>query len=326
MSTFWDTHVHLFSHRHIKSDLYFGRHRLPRWAWPIIKAIHEVIDHAGDIVPDHVEALVETALAVFRLDDDARRIGQLIRLFYTPVDQQLAHLQAEWTRLGIAGGYVLIPAVGDYRRATRDICAAAVQYDNVKVFAPWECAHLRGVFGIKYYPALSGRQGIAEMGKMRLPIIAHCSGGGIRADGVTLAQARKYNRPGWVHDVVDVWPEARIVLAHGGGRAEFLKTLDTAKDTPIKNLLRNTSDFGPDWPGAFVAMDTAFHEHQTRSDYMNAIAQMDGLARGRVLLGSDHPLMLSGQSYADWARDTREAWGWGLDEVEAARVRFEGEK
>jgi hypothetical protein len=49
MNTFYDTHVHLFSHRHIRSDLYFGRHHLPKWAWPLIRAISEVIDHAGAV-------------------------------------------------------------------------------------------------------------------------------------------------------------------------------------------------------------------------------------------------------------------------------------
>jgi|GEM_PF-4632244 len=42
------------------------------------------------------------------------------------------------------------------------------------------------------------------------------------------------------------------------------------------------------------------------------------------MLNEYDPLDLPSYSYAAWARDTREAWGWGLDEVEAARVRFEG--
>lgn len=324
INTFWDTHVHIFSHRWINDDVYFGRHHLPAWAWPVIKALRAAAHGAAHWIPDDVTSIIETALDVFRLDDDARRVLDMIELFYLPASTQLDRLRAHWRAAGIAGGYILIPAVGDYRRATREICAAVGDASDVRVFAPWQVSNDPGVFGVKFYPALEGRAVVPQVVGCGRPIIAHCSHGGIRRGQRSEAVERRDNAPDWVLDALEYNPRARIVLAHGGGEWAFLRACDPAKDVPIKNLIRDHGGPGTEHPGAWIGADVAFHEGIGRSRYTERWLGTDALMVGHVLTGSDWPLHLPKYTYATWASRARYTFGAGLDDIEAARGTFEG--
>ena len=324
LNTFWDTHCHIFSHRWINDDVYFGRHHLPAWAWEVIKALRAAAKGLQSLAPDHVGDLIETATWFFRLQDDAHRIADLIGLFYMSPADQLARLRAAWKASGIAGGYVLIPAVGDYRRATREICAAVGDAADVRVFAPWQCVNEPGVFGVKYYPAVEGRQALLEVARTHKPIIAHCSPGGIRKGQRSEAAERRDNAPGWVLDALEYNPRARIILAHGGNERAFLRACNPKLDVPIKNLIRDHGGPGTEHPGAFIGVDTAFHEGVGSRQYRNTWHNTDALLIGHVLIGSDWPLHLPKYAYGDWANWAHYTFGNGLDDIEAARVAFEG--
>lgn len=324
INTFWDTHCHIFSHRWINDDVYFGRHHLPAWAWPVIKALRAAAHGAKHWIPDDVTSIIETALDVFHLDDDARRILDMIELFYLPASTQLSRLRAHWRAAGIAGGYILIPAVGDYRRATREICAAVGDASDVRVFAPWQVCDEPGVYGVKYYPAVEGRRVLSEVVECGRPIIAHCSPGGIRRNARNAAAEQRDNAPGWVLDALGYDTHARIILAHGGNERAFLRGCNPKLDAPIKNLIRDHGGPGTENPWAFIGVDTAFHEGMGSARYRNAWADTDALMVGHVLIGSDWPLHLPKYDYATWARRARHTFGAGLDDIEAARVAFEG--
>jgi len=307
--------------------IYFGDQGLPKRAVMLAIRVGEYL-RGADVVPDELEDVVEFALKLFRLDDEAEGLREMIRVFYSSPAAQLAKLQKEWKELGISGGCVLIPQVGEYRKATEAITAAAAQYDNVRVFAPWACNHLPGVSGTKFYPALEGRDNVRQMLEDGLPMTVHCSPGGIRAAKYSESQAKALNRPGWVNDALELGIPFKVCLAHGGGRDGFVSFSmnqdEPGRNYPIDNLLRDLCPGMSERPDCRLFVDTAFHEHQSRADYKTAVMRLPGWWRGSVLLGSDWPLHLAKYSYAQWARETRAAWGEVLDEVRAAEVAFFG--
>ena len=321
-----DSHIHVFSHKHIAADLHFGRHHLPAVAWAALRALAPLVEEASETV---VARAVDAALD--RVDDapDLSGIADLIRLFYTHPADQIDVLQDAWRRHGIAGGLVLIPAVGDYRRATRDIVAAAKKHNNITVFAPFDCTDISGVAGVKIYPALEGpervRRAVETACDRGLPIVAHCSSGGIRAAGVTQAQAGSRNAPWWVAEALHVGLRPRLVLAHAGGRDAWVRARITGAETAIDRILRDTMPGClSEYPGAWVGVDTAYHEGMAASDYRTAQARMPAWYSGRVLVGSDWPLHLAEYSYGEWAAAARTAWGAYADDIERAECALIG--
>jgi hypothetical protein len=324
INTFCDTHCHIFSHRWINDDVYFGRHRVPGWAGSLLPMLRDAAKGLKSLIPDDIELAIETTVEAFHLDDDARRIAEIIGLFYMSPADQIERLRAMWRANGISGGYILIPAVGDYRRATREITAACAAYDDIKVFAPWQCADEPGVYGVKYYPALDGRACLPQVVGCHKPIIAHCSPGGIRKGQRSESAERADNAPGWVHDALALNPKARITLAHGGGERAFLRACNPKFDTPVKNLIRDHGGPGTEHPDAWIGVDTAFHEGVGLPWYKSPWMVTDATMIGHVLIGSDWPLHLPLYSYSTWARRARYTFGAGLDNIDAARVAFEG--
>jgi hypothetical protein len=326
-NTFMDSHIHIFSHEFMDGGIYFGERGLPRSVVMLAIRVGEYL-RTVDVVPDEIEDVVDFALKLFRLDDEAEGIREMIRVFYSSPAAQLARLQKAWKELGISGGCILIPQVGEYRKATEAITAAAAGMDNVKVFAPWTCNYLPGVSGTKLYPALQGRENIRQMIEDGLPMAVHCSGGGIRAPKYSESEAVALNRPGWVNDALELGEPFRICLAHAGGRRAFVDwALNQDRpgfNFPIDNLLRELCPGMSEYPECRLFVDTAFHEHQSREDYRTAVMRLPGWWRGSVLLGSDWPLHLAEYSYSQWAEETRAAWGEVIDEVQAAERAFFG--
>jgi len=308
----YDTHFHIFCRRHIDASIHFGRHEFSSALWPVVdilakcEKLNDALE-AVDRIVDHLPVGVDISGAL-----------DVVRLFYMDPYDQLSYITSEWRKLGILGGFVLIPAIGDYRRATREITAAAHSFPEVRVFAPWDCSDIPGVSGIKLYPALEGYERVqkacytAESKKM--PIVAHCSPGGIRASGCSLAAAKARNSPWWLSEALHAGLSLRVVLAHAGGRDAWVRARITGAETAIDRILRDTMPGLSEYPTSWVGVDTAYHEAQDADDYRLALSRLPGWYAGRVLPGSDWPLHMPEYSYQAWADATRRAWaGWDQD-------------
>lgn len=308
----YDMHFHVFCRRHISASIHFGRHEFSSALWPVVdilakcEKLNDALESVDRIV-DHLPVGVDISGAL-----------DVVRLFYMDPYDQLCYITDQWRRLGILGGCVLIPAIGDYRRATREIAAAAHAFPEVRVFAPWDCADIPGVSGIKLYPALEGydrvQKACYEAEARRLPIIAHCSPGGIRAADVSISAAEARNRPWWLSEALAAGMRQHVVLAHAGGRQSFVHNAIVGKETTIDRILRDTMPGLSEYPTSWVGVDTAYHESQDADDYLLALSRLPGWYAGRVLPGSDWPLHLAEYSYQTWADTTRRAWaGWDPD-------------
>lgn len=86
----------------------------------------------------------------------------------------------------------------------------------------------RGCRGVKLYPALGYlptderlQPVYAFTQEAGVPVITHCSPGGIRARGLTHAQAAELCHPRHYRAVAEAFPQLRICLAHYGGYQEW---------------------------------------------------------------------------------------------------------
>lgn len=283
-----DEHCHVFDPRTL-DDFFWRRWRVPASVLRAIGYIRDAIDTSVAVAPAQVErALRATGILGGWAD--------LLRTVYAPPITQVRAILQAWDAAGITGGCILVPAIGDARDLTARV-VGAIQVlgaaDRVRVYAPVG-AQMAGVYGVKLYPSLEPDAAIQNALASGRPIVAHYGPGGVRAPGVTRAQARRRNGVQWLADALQDGWRGTVVLAHGAGH--------TAQDGPIDRLLRDTCPGVSDYPGADVRVDTAYV-------WPVRATALPPWWSGRVVVGSDYPLHLPQYAYADWARAARRVWG-----------------
>ena len=314
--TLYDNHLHIINPATTPPALAAGRFDLSRAEMSMVLFLSRFID--SDLLPDTLEGALEVVDDVLKMYSPKwRRLRLLLALWNMSIEKQVTMIARMLKMNGVAGGNILL-IPGTPERAIHEVIGCC-EGTRLRVFVPWQFANLPGVAGIKHYPSLQGgewQQCADTACALDLPVISHCSPGGVRASGMTATKAKNLNAPGhWLEPVRD--RPFRLCLAHGGGTSAFVQAVTGSEAAGVKTLQYMMREACPptEWAGR-LWVDTAFHDGQGSDAYQRATARAG--APWRVLWGSDWPLHMSGWSYQQAAAWGRAYWG---DQV-AAQSEF----
>lgn len=314
----YDNHMHVINEATTPPEIAAGRWEISRAEMSAIMAMSHLL--RGIDWPDEIDAAAGLLGEILGHLPRVRRIRELVALYFMSTEQQIKLIRKMLRVNGVAGANVLL-IPGTSARGIREVLAACAGTE-LRVFVPWPYADREGVAGIKHYPSLKGGQWqscVDTACALDLPIISHCSPGGVRDPDISEAAARGLNTPGrWLDEVRD--RPIRLCLAHAGGNSWARNLARKRIPTPwtLDYMMREACP-PTEWAGR-LWVDTAFHDDQGTDRYRRAVAKAG--APWRVLWGSDWPLHLPSWSYAqacDWGRAY-----WG-DQV-AAQAEFSGRR
>lgn len=129
---------------------------------------------------------------------------------------------------------------------------------------------------------------------LNLPVMTHCSRGGVTGKKTTLAQADLWSSPGAWEPVRDRFPAMRVCLAHFGGTADWRAYVDDGIDprdpkaraanwqVAIRRMIE-----GDDWPNLWTDISYTLFQFDDFVPFLKIFLENDRLA-DRVLFGSDY--------------------------------------
>lgn len=134
------------------------------------------------------------------------------------------------------------------------------------------------------YPLLAERN---------LPVLSHCSRGGVIGRGIAAAQGDAWSSPMAWAPVRDRFPALRICLAHFGGMADWRAYVDEgidprdpdARSANWQVCIRGMIE-GGDWPNLWTDISYTLFQFDDFIPFLRIFLENDRLA-GRVLFGSD---------------------------------------
>lgn len=115
----------------------------------------------------------------------------------------------------------------EYPKSVIPFFAADPRRENLRELFD-EYVEKRGFRGVKLYPNLGffpNDANLMELYKVceekKIPVLAHCSPGGIRRKGISAEQARTFAHPANYREVLKTFPGLNFCLAHFGGVEEW---------------------------------------------------------------------------------------------------------
>ncbi len=315
--TLFDNHMHIINEATTPPEIAAGR-------WEISTAEMRAIMGLAHLArgidwPDELDAAADIIDEVMMLMPRYRRIRQLIALYFMTIPQQVKLIRRMLAENGVAGANVLL--IPGTPSAAIDATLLACAGTELRVYVSWIHADKAGVAGIKHYPSFCPSAPLSMISDtacaLDLPIISHCSRGGVRDPDISEAMAKGLNTPGrWLDEVRD--RPIRLCLAHAGGGSWARNLASKRVPTPwtLDYMMREAHP-PTEWAGR-LWVDTAFHDDQGGERYRRAV--MRAGAPWRVLWGSDWPLHLPQWSYAQACEWGRAYWG---DQI-AAQAEFAG--
>ena len=310
----YDNHIHIINEATTPPEVAAGRFAISKAEMKVIMGAAKVL-RAVDW-PDEIDAAASLVDTILGAIPRYRRIRELIALYFMSSEKQVALIRKMLRQNGVAGANVLIVPGASYWAITEIL--ALCKDTELKVFVPWQYADMCWVAGVKFYPSLQPdehRKAASVACALGLPIIAHCSPGGVRLPRMSVRDAKYQNAPErWLEIVRDM--PIDLCLAHGGGSswASNMISGKMERTWPLAYMMREACP-PTDWAGR-LWIDTAFHEDQDEPYYKRAVTLAG--APWRVLWGSDWPLHLPFWSYRKAAAWGRAYWG---DQV-AAQAEF----
>lgn len=180
--------------------------------------------------------------------------------------------------------------------------------------------HIKGLKGIKLYPPLGYYPSDSRLDAVyayavanKLPVMSHCSKGGIHIKKVSQemldepnplgrpvvrAKAKEfsdiYTDPANYDQVATKYPELRICLAHFGGGDEWEKYLHSSWDPGLpeteKSWLSVIIDLIMKHDNVYTDISSTLFQGENRMELLQVLLQNERL-RSRILFGSDFYMM-----------------------------------
>ena len=239
----YNCHIHTFTAEHIPDNfLPFGLVKAMRHAWlrgPILWLF-------GRIVPlSNKEVIARTGRFLARgAFESQAKVFEYIQKQY-PEETRFIVLPMDMEFMGAGKPAVLFEGQIKELTELRDelnkhkktrgqlipFCAVDPRRPNVvEEFSHW--VRDFKVRGVKIYPNLGYRpdnpvlkQIYRICAKEGLPVLAHCSAGGVRASGLSVADAARFAHPANYQGLLKEFPGVNFCLGHFGGSEEWEKQL-----------------------------------------------------------------------------------------------------
>ena len=151
--------------------------------------------------------------------------------------------------------------------------------------------------GIKIYPPLgyfpqdSVLMNIYEYAEEKnIPVMAHCSGGPIRAKGLSYRQTASYTKPDNYIEIMEKYPKLRVCLAHFGGMDQWEQYLyNPRKREKSNNWLSKILDMmrSGKYPNLFADISYTIFRFEENVNILKVLLT-DEHIRTQVLFGSDY--------------------------------------
>jgi uncharacterized protein len=170
-------------------------------------------------------------------------------------------------------------AAGEVRHAIEDL-----GFRGLKLYPRFGFAPDHPVLMDHVYPLLVARG---------LPVISHCSRGGVRGAGLSDAIADEYTRPQAFEPVMRAFPDLRVCLAHFGGYRDWQAYVNEglmpgdarAEAANWQVAIRRMITSG-DWPNLWTDISYTLFRFDEFVPFLRMFLEDDRLA-DRVLFGSD---------------------------------------
>lgn len=329
-----DCHAHLLSEYIYPSALFSGRFEVPEW---LVMGLCEAI-RTGQEIP----LVQKLAWKVF--PDKLKKITRFLRLYVRDIVTQAEDFKKIAKAAGIDEAWILgidAPKIGEYGpvatdgnllRQLNELETVSLLNDGFfKLFYPFDPRRvgsvdfmkkkLEGVFtGVKMYSALGFNvegacqeqwawhdaleTGFSYLQEKQIPIIVHCSGGGIKGPEVKPGDMKWLSSPERWSPVLRKYPNLKVCFAHATGQGGFLSLAREERGPWAQTLERLMLTY----PGVYA--DISFHEGLVTDtkNYVKAFEQiLNGPLGKRILFGSDYPLQLTAYSYESLIQKARES-------------------
>ena len=170
-------------------------------------------------------------------------------------------------------------SVAEAERAIRDLGFRGLKLYPRFGFAPDHPALME-----RLYPLLIERN---------LPVLSHCSRGGVRERGLSAALADEYTRPQAFIPVMRAFPELRVNLAHFGGFRDWrayvnggMRPGDAAAEAANWQVAIRRMITGGEFPGLWTDISYTLFHFDDFLPFLKMFLEDDRIA-ARVLFGSD---------------------------------------
>lgn len=170
----------------------------------------------------------------------------------------------------------------------------------------WRAVNDLGFRGVKLYPRLGFapddprlmRHLYPQAARRGLPVMAHCSRGGVQGRGLDDFIADRYTDPMTFGPVMLAHPDLRLCLAHFGGPRDWAAYADPSRRSPYRRehlhnwqvAIRRMIGSG-DWPGLWTDISYTLFEFDENIPFLRLFLMDESEAgdrlRQRVLFGSD---------------------------------------
>ncbi|MFC3614367.1 amidohydrolase family protein [Lutimaribacter marinistellae] len=234
MTRITNCHVHLFNHRHIPGDYPYRILRffksapfLIRWMAAGLRVIgqHPAADRLERLYRFNNEADADTQAEVFEA-----------LAHHYPSDTRFVVLPMELSAFGYGAPEVPLSAQHDELAAlTRAHPANIIPFATIDPRADpqatelWRAIDTLGFRGVKLYPRMGFSPSdprlmehvYPELERRGLPVMTHCSRGGLMGHGMSEYSADRFTEPQAYIPVLKAHPSLRICLAHFGGSRDW---------------------------------------------------------------------------------------------------------
>lgn len=307
-------HVHLFTDRHVPEDYPYRWLKLFKRLPFLVKWLAALARLLGQ------HPASDKLMRLYRFQNEAQNASQRailenVRRHY-PSNTRFVVLPMELSAFGYG-------APRDDLRAQHDeLAALAADADlgqSVIPFATidpradpkagelWRAIDRHGFRGVKIYPRLGFapddpvlmRHVYPEMQRRGLPLMTHCSRGGVQGRHLPDLWADRFTDPMAYFDVMKAHPDLRVCLAHFGGQRDWAAYVNPEPGSPYaEEHTRNWQVMirrmigGGDWPGLWTDISYTLFDFEDYIPFLRLFLLGDDdeneRLRRRVLFGSDY--------------------------------------
>jgi len=306
-------HIHLFTSRHVPDD-YPHPWLRPFKRWP---SLIRLLARACKVIGQHQWSDVLIRLYRFQMETqagDQREILQNVRRHY-PSDTRFVVLPMDLSGIGYG------PPEIDLRDQHDELAGLARDPELGQAVIPfatldprvdpqatelWRAIDSHNFKGVKVYPRLGFAPDdpalmmhvYPQMQARGLPLMSHCSRGGVQGRVLSDHWADRYTEPEAYLPVLQQYPDLRVCLAHFGGQRDWDAYVNPKKPGPYHDEYRRNWQVtirrmiqSGNWPGLWTDISYTLFDFEDYVPFLKVflLGEEDEheRLRRRVLFGSD---------------------------------------